>query len=120
MSRPGALLEESVALNRRLGDEGMIAVESYNLGHVEIHRGNVDAAARHVGVARRLGLGVDPYGVALAHLGGAVVAFARGDADRARTLLGAIDSTLAESGTGLASDDLFELEHVRRELAAPH
>jgi hypothetical protein len=29
---------------RRIGDPGMVAVELHNLGHVEIHRGNVEAA----------------------------------------------------------------------------
>ena len=42
-----ALFEESLALNRRIGDLGMVGVELHNLGHVEIHRGNIDQAERY-------------------------------------------------------------------------
>jgi hypothetical protein len=38
-----ALFKESLALNRRIDARGMVEVELHNLGHVEIHRGNVDA-----------------------------------------------------------------------------
>jgi tetratricopeptide (TPR) repeat protein len=35
------LFQESLALNGRIDAPGMVAVEYHNLGHVEIHRGNV-------------------------------------------------------------------------------
>jgi hypothetical protein len=41
------LFEQSLALNKRLDAQGMVDVEHHNLGHVEIHRGNLESAARH-------------------------------------------------------------------------
>ena len=111
------LLEESLALNRELDDPSMIAVELHNLGHVELHRGDIEAAARYFGELADRGSGDDPYSVALAHLNEAALAFARGDRDRSRRLLARIDSTVAESGTQLAPDDRFEVEWLRRGLA---
>ena len=42
-----ALFEQSLELNRKIRDQGMVAAELQNLGFVEIHRGNVDAAERY-------------------------------------------------------------------------
>lgn len=105
-----ALFEKSLALNRRIGDEGMVGVELHNLGHVEIHRGNVDSAERYFAECERLGTTDDPYAVAAAHLNRAAVAFARSDRDRATALLADTDSMLEESRTNLAPDDRFELD----------
>jgi hypothetical protein len=116
--RAARQFEESLALNRRIRDEGMIAVELHNLGHVELHRGSVDTAERYFDELAQLGAGTDPYGVALTHLNEAVIAFARGDPDRARELLVRIESVLEESGTELAPDDQFEVDHLRRGLTA--
>jgi tetratricopeptide (TPR) repeat protein len=113
-----ALFRESLALNRRLNDEGMIIVELTNLGHVEIHRGDVDAAERCFDELAELASGDDPYSVAMARLTKAAVAFARDNREQAATLVAAIDATLAESGTELPSDDRLELDWLRRELAA--
>jgi hypothetical protein len=112
--RAAALFEESLALNRRIGDEGMIAVELHNLGHVELHRGNVDATERYFGELAQLGLGDDAYGRVLALLNEAALALARdGDAARPGELLAEIEAILAESATQLAPDDEFELEELR-------
>jgi hypothetical protein len=73
-------------------NEEMIAVELHNLGHVELHRGNVATAERYFDELAQLGAGTDPYGVALTHLNEAVIAFARGDPDRARELLVRVES----------------------------
>jgi tetratricopeptide (TPR) repeat protein len=112
-----ALFEESLALNRRLGDLGMVGVELHNLGHVEIHRGNVDAAERHFAECEQLGASDDAYSLAMTHLNQAVVAFARGDSDRARALLGDHESILDETETYPAPDDRFELDWLRGQLA---
>jgi tetratricopeptide (TPR) repeat protein len=116
--RAAVQFEESLALNRRIRDEGMIAVELHNLGHVELHRGNVDTAEGYFHELARLGPGTDAYSVALTHLNEAVIAFARGDRDRASELLARIESVLEESGTELAPDDQFEVDHLRNGLAA--
>lgn len=84
-----ALFEESLALNRRIRDERMIAVELHNLGHVELRRGNVEAAERCFGELAQRGAAEDPYGVVMTHLNEAAVAFARGNRERAGELLAA-------------------------------
>ncbi len=111
-----ALLAESLELNRRLGDHGMVAVELHNLGHVEIHRGNVDVAERCFAECAELGSADDPYSAAMTHLNQAVVAFARGDRRRATALLARARSTLEETGIDPAPDDEFEIDWLRRQL----
>jgi hypothetical protein len=54
----------------------------------------------------------------LTQLNEAVIAFARGDPDRASELLVLIESVLDESGTELAPDDQYEVDHLRRGLTA--
>ena len=112
-----ALFEESLALNRRLGDLGMVGVELHNLGHVEIHRGNIDAAERYFAECEELGASDDAYGAAMTRLNRAVVAFARGEDDRARALLGDAESLLDGTDFYPAPDDRFELEGLRERLA---
>jgi tetratricopeptide (TPR) repeat protein len=114
--RAAALFEESLALNRRLGDLGMVGVELHNLGHVEIHRGNIDAAERYFVECQELGASDDGFGAAMTRLNRAVVAFARGEDDRARALLGD-ESLLVETDFFQAPDDRFELDWLRERLA---
>jgi tetratricopeptide (TPR) repeat protein len=113
-----ALFTESLELNRRLGDDGMVAVELHNLGHVEIHRGNVNAAERRFAECARMGgdAADDPYGAALGELNRAAVAFARGDPGRARELLARARATFEEAGIEPATDDRLELEWLERRL----
>jgi tetratricopeptide (TPR) repeat protein len=111
-----ALFEESLALNRRLRDDGMVGVELHNLGHVEIHRGNVDRAERYFAECTQLASGDDPYGAALTSLNQAAVALGRRDHDGARALLARTQSILEESRTDLAADDQFELDWLRAQL----
>ena len=112
-----ALFEESLALNRRLGDLGMVGVELHNLGHVEIHRGNVGAAERYFAECEQLGASDDAYFEAMTNLNRAVVAFAREENDRARALLGDAESVLGETDPYPAPDDRFELDWLRGQLA---
>jgi hypothetical protein len=102
-----ALFAESLALNRRIGDAGMVVVELHNLGHVELRRGNVDAAER---CFAELGPATDPYGAAMVRLNAAAVAVARGDPGRARGLIEGIDIELEP-------DDQRELDWVRARLS---
>ncbi|HEY2937933.1 MAG TPA: tetratricopeptide repeat protein [Gaiellaceae bacterium] len=111
-----ALFVESLDLNRRLGDRGMIRVELHNLGHVEIHRGNVDAAERYFAECAQLASGDDPYGSAMSELNLAAVAFGRGDRLRAGELLARARSILDETGTQTSPDDQFELDWRRAQL----
>ena len=111
-----ALFAESLDLNRRIGDQGMVEVELQNLGHVEIHRGNTDAEERCFAELAQLGSSDEPYGEAMTHLNQAVFAFARGDHDRAATLLARAQSILEKSGVEPSSDDRFEIGRLREQL----
>jgi tetratricopeptide (TPR) repeat protein len=110
-------LAESLALNRRIDDAGMVVVELHNLGHVELHRGNLDAARRLFEELGSLGPADDPYGVVMTHLNAGALALAEGDPNQAAAELEAADTSLAESGIELAPDDRFELERLREQLA---
>jgi ATP/maltotriose-dependent transcriptional regulator MalT len=111
-----ALFAESLELNRRIGDQGMVVVELHNLGHVELRRGNVDDAER---LFNELGAAEDPYGKAMTSLNQAAVAFARGDRDRAEDLLARTESMLEEAGVEPATDDRLEMDRLRDQLSAP-
>lgn len=115
--RAAPLFEESLALNRRIGDQRMISVELFNLGHVEARRGNVDAAERcFAGAAERADPN-DPYDAAMTDFNRAVVAFGRGDRERTAELLDRARSTLDELGAEVPTDDRSELEWLERQLA---
>jgi len=109
-----ALFRESLALNRRIDARGMVEVELHNLGHVEIHRGNVDAAED---CFAQIAHSDDPYGEAMMRLNDAAIAFRRGDLHRARSCLDTADELFA--GTDMATvavDDRFELDWLRKQL----
>lgn len=101
LDEAAALFEESLELNRCLGDPGMVNVELHNLGHVEVRRGNPDAAGPYF----------EELGTARTHLNDAALAFARGDRELARALL-----TRAEADED-AGDDRAELDLLRGRLA---
>jgi hypothetical protein len=117
LDEAAAFFERSLALNRELDDEGMVGVELHNLGHVELHRGNVDAARRYFEELERRGSD-DPYGTAMEQLNAGALALAEGDRARAATLLAAADAALAESGIEPAPDDQFELDRLRQQLSS--
>lgn len=99
-----ALFDESLALNRRIDDPSMVAVELQNLGLVEIRRGNVDAAERYFG---ELPPSRDPY----SRLNDAAVAFRKGEVARADRLLAELDED------EFAGDDRVELDWLRKQVA---
>jgi ATP/maltotriose-dependent transcriptional regulator MalT len=105
-----ALFEESLAFNRRIDDQGMVAVELHNLGHVEIRRGNVDAAERYFSELAEQPSAVDPYSVAMTDFNNAALAYGRGDKARASALLARVRTTLEEAGLEPFADDRFELD----------
>lgn len=108
------LFEESLVLNRRIDDPSMVTVELHNLGHVEIHRGNADAAE---GYFAQLPAADDPYGRAMTRLNEAAVAFRRGQLGRAAALRDEADEIFTASGIEAATDDRFELDWLREQLA---
>lgn len=93
-----ALFEESLELNRRIGDAGMVEVELWNLGFVHMRRGDGAAAQRYLG------------DVADAPLAGAALAYVKGEHEAAKALLGDV-------GGDLPSDDRAELEWLRERVA---
>jgi ATP/maltotriose-dependent transcriptional regulator MalT len=111
-----ALFEESLALNRRINDQGMVWAELQNLGLVEIHRGNVDAAERYFAESERLGTANDPYATAMAQLYRAAIAFVRGNMDESRALLQRAESILREAKMDAGRDDQFEIDWLHEQL----
>ena len=103
-----ALFEQSLDLNRSIDDPSMVPVELHNLGLVEVHRGNADAAEQYF---EQLPAPADAYTEKLMRVNDAGVAFRRGDAVRARALIADLD------GDEFASDDRAELDWLREQLA---
>lgn len=95
----------------------MVAVELHNLGHVEIRRGNGDAAARYFAELELLRTSNDPYSTAMAQLNQSAVAWVAGDQRGARTLVAAAEATLSDHGMVAARDDQAEIDWLRRNLA---
>lgn len=113
-----ALYEESLELARGIGNTRMETVELHNLGHVELHRGDLAAAERFFAAWRQgVESSMDPYDVAMRSLNDAALAVAHGDQSRAQTLLDDAEARLAEARIVLDPDDASELEHLRRRAA---
>ena len=113
-----ALYEESLESNRRIGDRRMVAIELHNVGHVELHRGNIQKAERCFAEYVELHNPNDPYDAAMTKLDQAALALARGEANRALELLRGSESTLQGAGIVLDPDDAFEVDRLHESLAA--
>ncbi len=113
------LFEQSVELNRKIHDKGMVAAELSNLGFVEIHRGNTDAAERWLNKSANMALPLDnPYFRAMTLLTRAAVAFLQGDEAKARTLQTESEKTLKDSKLELGRDDKFEFDWLKEKLSS--
>jgi len=110
------LCTESLELSRHLGDSRGVGMELHNIGHIELHRGNVDAAERCFAECAELRNPNDPYEAAMAHLNQAALALARGARERAAELLRRTQSTLDGAGIVLDPDDAFEVDWLRNRL----
>jgi tetratricopeptide (TPR) repeat protein len=108
---------ESVALADRLGDEQRKQMEFHNLGWVELHRGEVDAAAGMF-AERDARSGIDAYADAWQDLNTAALALARGDRDEAMRLFNSGEQALADLGVALDPDDQSELDWLTGQLAS--
>jgi tetratricopeptide (TPR) repeat protein len=107
---------ESLALGDRLGDERRKQMEFHNLGWVELHRGDVEAAERMF-AERDARSGLDAYGDAWHDLNRAALALARGDRDGATARFDTGQQKLVELGVALDPDDQSELDWLTRQLA---
>lgn len=110
------LFRQSLELNRRLGDRGMVAVELHNLGHIELRRGFVDIAEKLFEESASMDKGDDPYGTAMQLFNQASIAFARGDGEAAASLLRKAHATLSDAGIEPAMDDATEMNRLKRQI----
>jgi tetratricopeptide (TPR) repeat protein len=110
------LYAESLELNRRLGDRRMVGMELHNLGHLELHRGNLEAAERCFAEVAGLRDPHDPYMAGMAQLNQAALAVAHGDRERAAELLRDMQTTLDGAGIVLDPDDAFEVDWLHEQL----
>jgi tetratricopeptide (TPR) repeat protein len=113
-----ALFEQSLSLNRKINDQGMVRAELQNLGLVEIHRGNTDSAERYFAESERLGSTDDPYNMAMASLYRAFIAFGRGSKNESRTLLQRAQAILKEAKMDAGPDDQFEINWLSAHLGS--
>ncbi len=94
----------------------MVAAELQNLGLVEIHRGNIDAAERYFTESKKLEPANDPYSKAMTNLYEAAILFTRGNKNGSRTLLQRAQSILKEAKIDAAPDDQFEINWLHQQL----
>lgn len=111
-----ALFEQSLTLNRRIRDQGMVVAELQNLGLVEFHRGNFETAERYFAESERLGPSDDPYSRAMAGLYAAFMAFGWGNKNESRSLLQRAQSILKEAKMNAGPDDQFEIDWLVGQL----
>jgi tetratricopeptide (TPR) repeat protein len=116
LDRAIELYTESLELNQGLDDLRMVGAELHNIGHVELHRGNLQAAERAFAECAELRSADNPYDSAMTHLNEAALAFRHGDRKRAQDQLELARSTLAEAGIVLDPDDAFEVDWLQDRL----
>lgn len=105
------LYRESLELMGSLGNERGIAMEQHNLGHVELHRGNIEEAERLF--EARLSFAdasPDPYEHAMTALNAAALAAARRDFAAAREQFAEARRLIEGNGIVLDPDDAFEFD----------
>src|SRR3989442_2262419 len=114
--KAAALFEQSLALNRKIRDQGMVAAELQILGFVEIHRGNTDAAERYFTEGEKIAPASDPYSAAMAVINKAAIAFLHGNKGESRILLQRAQSLFKEAGIDPGADDQFEIDWLNEQL----
>jgi tetratricopeptide (TPR) repeat protein len=110
------LYVESAELNRAIGNEAWVSMEQHNLGWVELHLGDVDAAAERFR-ARDDSIAGDRVAGAWTELNAAGVAIARGEKDEARRHFETGTQRLRELEVTPDPDDAFELAWLLEQLA---
>lgn len=111
--RAAELYRESMEMAQRLGNKRGVAMEQHNLAHVELHRGNVDEAARLFSARLEFAdASADPYERAMTALNAAALAAAQRDDERARQRFAEARGVLAEHKIVLDPDDASEFESL--------
>jgi len=98
------LYTESLDLNHALGNSAFIRSEQHNLGWVELHLGNIDAAERRFR-ERDAHAGADAYGDAWSDVNWSAVASARGEWEEAKRRFALGMQALESLGITLDPDD---------------
>jgi hypothetical protein len=108
------LYEQSLELGRELGNEGAVANELHNLGWVELHLGNAEAAERRFREFEQAANAAHhrPW----LELNRAGIAAARGDLDEARARVVAGEALIAQAGLALDPDDQHELDWLHAQI----
>ena len=103
------LYRESLELAGSLGDERSVAMEQHNLGHVELHRGNIEEAGRLFAARLAFADGSpDPYERAMTALNAAALATARRDHETARERFAEARRLIERNAIVLDPDDASE------------
>jgi tetratricopeptide (TPR) repeat protein len=106
---------DSLELNKSLDNRPVVAMERHNLGWVDLHRGDLDAAEAWFR-ERDTDSSRDAYGDAWAELNWAAVAVARGRLDEARRRFEAGTAALARVGVKLDPDDQAEFDWLAAQI----
>jgi tetratricopeptide (TPR) repeat protein len=115
--RAAELFEQSLSLNRRINDQGMVAAELQNLGFVELHRGNLEHAKHCFTEFETLGFSDDPYFSGMNMFAQAYLVFAEsGEKDRSQTLNQRAQDIFREAGITPGPDDQFEINWIQEQL----
>ena len=111
--RAAELYRESMELAKRIGNDRGVAMEQHNLGHVELHRGNIDEAERLFSARLEFAhASADPYEHAVTALNQAALAAARRDEEQARKRFADARRLLDDNGILLDPDDAFEFDSL--------
>ena len=106
---------QSLSLNTDLGNRAWVSMELHNLGWVELHLGNVEAAKARFRQRDEAGV-TDVYGEAWTELNWSAVAAAESDVADAHRRFAIGSSGLDRLGLALDPDDLAELEWLRKQV----
>lgn len=106
---------ESLELNKRLGNPRVIAMERHNLGWVDLHRGDIDAAEAWFH-ERDTTSHRDAYGDVWVELNWAAVAAERGRVDEAKQRFEAGSAALERLGVKLDPDDQVEFDWLAAQV----
>ena len=111
------LFEQSLSLNRRINDQGMVAAELENLGFVELHRGNLKHAKQCFTEFETLGFSNDPYFSGMNMFAQAFLVFSEsGERDRSQALFQRAQDIFREAKITPGPDDQFEINWIQKQL----